>query len=385
MRSRRRMWASAGAILVIAALMVLSPLGRERPAAEFSPPRKVEPWPIDPDHAEELRSLALHRAQVWRSSDPARVDLSRNPADPAGTLSDPIVRCRFLPKSAHGTTPKFDCVLPDGEIVKVKYGGTGEIPSEILASRLLSALGFGTDRMYLVPRVRCYGCPQFPFYVTWALDKISARDAVTRHLPDDRYTDFEWAAVERHFDGATIETAQSRGWAWYELEQINPPDGASRAELDALRVAAVFLAHWDNKAENQRLVCLDPVPEHPALCQRPFALIQDLGSTFGPGRLDIDDWRATPVWIDPRSCTVSMKSLKYGGGTFPNTRIGEDGRRLIARQLGALSDAQIVGLFTSVHLREFAFNINGVDAEAWAAAFREKVRQIAEAGPCPAA
>ena len=32
--------------------------------------------------------------------------------------------------------------------------------------------------------------------------------------------------------------------------------GAPRAHVDALRLLAVFLAHWDNKAENQRLVCL---------------------------------------------------------------------------------------------------------------------------------
>src|SRR5439155_19213676 len=177
----------------------------------------------------------------------AHVDFSGDPPDPAGTLSDPVVRCRFLPKSAHGTTPKFDCVLPGGEIVKVKYGLSAEIPAEIIASRLLTALGFGADRMFLVPRVRCYGCPHFPFYVTWALDRLSARDAVSRYLPEDRYTDFEWPAVERRFEGAAIETEESHGWAWYELDRIDPPVGASRAEVDALRLLAMFLAHWDNK------------------------------------------------------------------------------------------------------------------------------------------
>jgi len=56
--------------------------------------------------------------------------------------------------------------------VKVKYGGTGEIPAEIAGTSLLRALGFGADRMYVVPRVRCYGCPRFPFYLTWALDRL---------------------------------------------------------------------------------------------------------------------------------------------------------------------------------------------------------------------
>jgi hypothetical protein len=30
--------------------------------------------------------------------------------------------------------------------------------------------------------------------------------------------------------------------------------GATRAELDALRLTAILLGHWDNKASNQRLV-----------------------------------------------------------------------------------------------------------------------------------
>jgi hypothetical protein len=366
--------------------MVLSPLGRERPAAEFGSPHKVEPWPLDPEHAKERRTEALRRAKVWQPSNVARVDFSHNPSDSAGTLSDSIVRCRFLPKSAHGTTPKFDCVLPDGEIVKVKYGLTSEIPAEIVASRLLAALGFGADQMFLVPRVRCYGCPHFPFYVTWALDRLSARDALTRHLPDDRYTDFEWAAVERHRDGATIETDDARGWAWYELDQIDPSSGgASRAEVDALRLIAMFLVHWDNKAENQRLACLDPRPSKPAPCRRPFAFVHDLGATFGPSKIDIDRWQATPMWLDAQRCTIGMKSLPYGGGTFADTPITEGGRRLILRQLQALSEAQIVALFASAHVDEFHWGSgSGVAAQAWTAAFRNRVRQIADGGPCPA-
>ena len=56
--------------------------------------------------------------------------------------------------------------------VKVKYGNTGEIHAEIAASRLLTALGFGADRMFLVPRLRCYGCVRTPFYTNWLLDKL---------------------------------------------------------------------------------------------------------------------------------------------------------------------------------------------------------------------
>ena len=67
------------------------------------------------------------------------------------------------------------------------------------------------------------------------------------------YTDFTWVALERKFPAPAIETATRSGWAWWE-----PRTRTRRAgEVDALRLLAVFLAHWDNKAENQRLVCLD--------------------------------------------------------------------------------------------------------------------------------
>jgi hypothetical protein len=298
-------------------------------------------------------------------------------------LSGAIVRCRFLPKPARGTTTKFDCVLQDGEVVKVKYGSTGEIPAEVAGTRLLRALGFGADRMYVAPRVRCYGCPRFPFYLTWALDRLRARDAVTRYLPGDRYTDFDWAVVERRFDGAEIKAGGVKGWAWHELDQIDPSLGASRPEIDALRVAAMLLAHWDNKTENQQLVCLDTPASGDEPCPRVVAFIDDLGATFGPNKVDLGEWKATAVWADATRCAISMRQLPYRGGTFPDVEITEAGRQLIARQLEALSEAQMVSLFRAARFPEHFGGSPGGDPSAWAQALRQKIRQVSAAGPCP--
>ena len=50
-----------------------------------------------------------------------------------------------------GTTPKFDCERPGNDVIRVKYGrGNPELHAEIAATRLLSALGFGADRMFVV-------------------------------------------------------------------------------------------------------------------------------------------------------------------------------------------------------------------------------------------
>jgi hypothetical protein len=361
----------------------LMPTGREPAPMPFAAPRDRAVWGGGP-LSEDLRTMAVRQARVIPPAGGAAWDFSSNPPDPGGQLSQPIVRCRYVDGPARGTTPKFDCVLPDGEVVKVKYGHTGEIHAELAATRLLTALGFGADRMYLVPRVRCYGCVRTPFYTVWALDYLRARDVVTRSVPEDRYTDFEWAAVERRFDGVEIEGQREDGWAWYEFEPIDPTRGANRAERDALRLAALLLAHWDNKAPNQRLLCLAEAAAAPQACPRPFAMIQDLGASFGPNKMNLEHWKAAPIWADASRCTVSMRQFPYNGGTFPDTSISEEGRQLIVRQLSSFSEPQLVKLFTATRFPEFAGGTGpAADPHAWAATFLDKARQIASAGPCP--
>jgi hypothetical protein len=343
--------------------------------------------PSSPSVTREMRDLALTRAKVWEPTDPASFDFSSNPPDPSGALSEAIVSCRYRRGAADGTAPKFDCALRDGEVVKVKYSHrSGESVAEIAASRLLTALGFPTDRMYWVPRLRCDGCPPFPFHTVWLLDRLHAREAIEPHLVSDRAAVFDWVTIERKHDGETIKSDEDKGWAWYELNRIEPGRGATRAEVDALRLVAVLVAHWDNKSSNQRLVCLDPQPlstTHP--CARPLAMIQDLGSTFGPKRVDLTNWKAIPVWTDPGRCIVSMRQMPYGGATFQDTQISEAGRQLLAHQLSALTERQIVTLFSAARFKEFNGG-DGPDADpnAWARLFLEKTRQIAQAGPCPA-
>ena len=373
-----RRWVLIATGVYLAASVALAawllPTGREQPPIAFAAPRAKATWPLSAVAPEAQRTEALRRARVWIASDTASADLASNPPDPAGTLSEPIVRCRYLDSPARGTTAKFDCVLRDGEVVKVKYGHTGEIQAEIAASRLLTALGFGADRMYLIPRLRCYGCVRTPFYTNWVLDKVHARELLVRSIPEDAYSDFESVSVERRFGGLPIEAGEREGWAWFELDPIDPSLGAGRAERDALRLAAMLLAHWDNKASNQRLVCLAPAPPAPSPCPRPFALINDLGATFGPNKVDLDHWKAAPIWTDRARCTVSMRQFPYSGSTFFDTTISEAGRQLIARQLTALSERQILSLFSAAHFP---------DERAWTAAFLDKVRQIADGAPCP--
>jgi hypothetical protein len=210
--------------------------------------------------------------------------------------------------------------------------------------------------------------------------------AYTRWIDYDAYVDFEWVSAERRLEAPAINgPAGKGGWAFHELDKIDPAQGgASRAQVDALRLLAVFLHHWDNKPENQRLVCLAAPGARPGPCPEPFALLQDVGSTFGPHKVNFAHWSERPVWGDPATCELTMKDLPAGGATFTDIRITEGGRRFLAERLGRLSEPQIRGLFTGARFGEFApLFRSGADVGAWVRAFQHKVREIAERPPCP--
>ena len=68
-------------------------------------------------------------------------------------MFDAMVACAFSypDKPLTGVTPKFECDVVPGDVVKVKYGeNNGEVFAEVVASRLFWALGFHRDRMYPV-------------------------------------------------------------------------------------------------------------------------------------------------------------------------------------------------------------------------------------------
>jgi hypothetical protein len=337
----------------------------------------------------ERRASALRAARVWRApaTPISKANLGQNPVGLGAFRDDTPVTCRLVLTPVGGTTPKFNCQLPDGTTVKVKYGeGNAELRAEVAASRLLGALGFGADQMYLVPRVACAGCPLFTFRALRCLQTTGLEHVCFPGGVDYRESrNFEPAAIERRLEGEIIEAAPGQGWAWYELDQIDVEHGGSpRHEVDGLRLLAAFLAHWDNKAENQRLVCLPGGSRPDGSCAAPFAIVQDLGATFGPNKMDLHNWRNTPVWADAKTCRVSMERLPFEGGTFPERQISEKGRQFLLGLLSQLSQPQIFDLFDRSGVTTLdGVTTRGRDPDEWVQAFADKVEQIRSAGPCP--
>jgi hypothetical protein len=329
----------------------------------------------------EVRDDALSRAQLWQepSTPISEADLAITPILEDGFSRDAAIKCKFDGKKPNGLTPKFHCILPDGKELKVKPEILGsESKTESAATRLLSALGFGADRMYQVASVKCKGCPRFVYTQAWTL--------TTKFRLPFQSIQFRNAAIERKLKGTEISTASGEGWAIYELSAVKPENGgAPRAHVDALKLMIMMLGHWDNKAENQRLICQSPeFKANPVKCEKPFIYLQDLGQTFGPRKEDLKAWASRPIWADRENCKLSMKGFPYDGATFGDTQISEAGRLFLAGLLKQLSSKQIRDLFVGSRL------VTDKDSDKleekvkpWVTAFEAKIREIVEHPGCP--
>ncbi len=332
--------------------------------------------------ARDARGRVFAKAQIFVPDPPhiPSLDLTRHPEDDRPFPAGVPLKCRYQPEPVKGTTPKFTCrTLESGETIKIKYGRTPEIPAEVGATRLLAALGFATDRVSLVETLECLGCPPSPFRLRQIADTLLLSSLFERSLRYDTPRTFHRVAVERKFPGTPVEIESIEGWDFTELHSVDASaGGANRADIDALRLVAVLLAHWDNKAANQRLVCLDPVPEEESTtCERPLLMLQDLGATFGPSKTDLSRWVDVPVWDDASACSVSMTTLPYQGATFKPVQISEAGRARLAGRLRELSREQMRQLFETSGFP----TDDGVDA--WVKALEQKIRAIVDRAPCP--
>jgi membrane-associated phospholipid phosphatase len=284
------------------------------------------------------------------------MDLKAGPRGPGSFAPGQTVQCDYLEKDFEGASKKFACRLSPGDEVKVKFGiGNGEVYAEVAATRLLWALGFGADRMYPV-RVMCRGCPE------------SIGDII------------DPAVLERRMPGKDLP---DDGWSWMELDLIDESaGGATKAQVDALKLLATFFQHTDSKREQQRIMCVDEA------CVHPFMMIADLGLTFGRANLtnvnetasvNLQAWSHAPVWKGPLGCVGNVpKSLT---GTLKDPVISDAGRRFLANLLMQLSDRQLRELFVvsgvwrrPSHMAQPATAVETIDA--WMETFKQKRHDI---------
>jgi hypothetical protein len=338
------------------------------------------------------RQTLLQRAQVWQAIDTASLNLSRGPVLPAPLRVGPAATCTFVfpDKPMSGMTPKFLCEIKKDDVVKVKYGEkNGEVYAEVAASRLLWALGFKADTMEPT-RVTCNGCPPDPFRTSGEDWKLGSPAGVQTRV-------FDPAIIERDVPGDPIETPGYEGWAWPELEAASQrAGGATRAQIDAFKLLAVFIQHSDTKPDQQEIVCTAgrlKDAKGNETCASPWLVIKDLGGTFGKAtlinnsKMKLADWSGESVWKDPKQCIGNLpRSLT---GNLDDPKISEAGRRFLAERLNRLTDRQLRDLFTVSQVVKRGEEIAGADGKKrpvtvddWVREFKKKRAAIVSAR-CP--
>jgi len=358
------------------------------------------------------RTEYIRRARVWEATDVSSKDLYNGPEGKLNFAVDQEIACDFVPKPLAGLTEKFLCRLDDGRIFKVKYEEGDrfkEVYGEVLGTRLFWALGFYADRMLPV-RVTCRGCPRHPWtYVNATKNKRHLDgQGLIRSLPPEAdvgtYT-FDPAVMEEKLDAEPIEERKDQGWSWRSLKLVDENlGGATKAEIDALKLLNAFVQNADNKAKQNSLVCprndlVEGDTGHVS-CRRPILYVDDLGAVFGKGgfttsydgRVDYEAWKERAVWRNRESCTARLVSIMWilRTSTLRDPVISEEGRALLARQLEKLSDAQIEDLFRASRIERLhqtmSDGLSGrreVTLRDWVDLFKKKRDEITNHPGCP--
>lgn len=335
------------------------------------------------DRAGSLKEGEVWRRPAWIGTDFRFAQdfdiVSSLPVRPKDRpLLEKEVECEVTPEDlSHkigGMTRKFFCQMkkPGGgtQSIKVKYKfQDGEIPAEVMGTRLLWALGFPADQMFMVEKLKCRGCTADPF-----TDRRI--DPETLKTPRE----FENVAVETRFTGKEIPGPQRDGWSFSELLASAPSQIAQR---EALRLLVVFLRYTDNKPDNQRLVCEGEKTSAGGCSGSTVLMLHDLGVSFGSGasspgqmnRADYPAWVASPVWKTNELCIGELGPNHEREMEEPVIR--ESGRAFLAHLLlgfseGAEGRARVESLFRYAHADWRMGTI-----EQWTETFLDKVESIA--------
>jgi len=353
------------------------------------------------------REKYLAQGQVWSEEEFGKLaskDLLTGPGGkdsfPAqrvkgGGVEFPSITCDFVePKKEHelgGRSPKFQCAS-NGTTLKVKYGkdadSNGELYGEVIAGRLLWALGFVVDDVYPV-RVTCKNCPADPWDIYDNFEPNQGERA-------ERV--FNSAIIERKYAGPKIEQsnwpddADSQGFGFDEVDsarQHAPGIGAPNNQWRGFELLAAFIKHADNKAANQRLACSPDGVQENGTCSAPILMMQDLGATFGGGagflgrigggtKARLENWRDSPVWKNHDKCQADLSSRF----TLSDPTVDEPSRAFLASLLEKVTDAQLTDIFLASRIVERGEEIDGkpVTIADWVATFRAKLADLQR--PC---
>jgi hypothetical protein len=204
--------------------------------------------------ASQSASLKSRRAaidELWRDpGDVAARDL-RWGRGGKGAAPSADVEYEFKASDTTGYSPGYDVVDPGGRKWDVKTGDEGQ--TEVMASRLLWAVGYHQPVVYFVPEWKLKNGP------------VSRPNSGRFRLSSDHDTDGEWSWTDNPFLGTR--------------------------QLKGLIVANLIINNWDLKPSQNRLYTEVRNPPR-------WFVVQDIGASFGKtawpvgNRNNIDDFES---------------------------------------------------------------------------------------------
>jgi hypothetical protein len=181
---------------------------------------------------------------IWH--DPGEIKSQDLLNGPGGEKHRPRLPVKFLKEDKHGQNSKFDVEDANGTKWKVKLGI--EAQPEVVATRLLWAIGYFTNENYFIP------------------------DLQVKELPAHLHRGQGHVISPGHLDGARLQRhhgdeKKEANWNW----RHNPFVGTR--EFNGLRVMMALLNNWDLKDENNAVFTdKDGQQQY---------LVTDVGTAFG--------------------------------------------------------------------------------------------------------
>ena len=162
-------------------------------------------------------------------------------------------------------------------------------------------------------RVTCRLCPDDPFAASssdWQRGSPSGDVVSTK--------EFDPAVIERE-SGSSVEVPGYEGWAFPELDKLTPSGGgATRAQIDALKLLAVFIQHSDSKPGQQEIVCQKGQQAERREGQRD--LRRGVAGDQGPGRLVRQGHQTQQQQDEPRRTGTARASGRTPGSASATCR-----------------------------------------------------------------
>ena len=207
--------------------------------------------------AQRSNSVKSSQAALWL--EPIDIKTRNLFYGPGGKERQPNGRLMFLEEDMNGTNPKFLVKDEQGVRWKIKLGP--EAQPEVVATRLLWAVGYFVDEDYYQPQVKVVKLPRLRRGQKYVSANGMARGA----------------RLERDEKG----DKKLGEWDWFN----NPYVGTR--ELNGLRVMMALINNWDPKDVNNSI--------RPRQGVARAYYVSDLGSSFGRGGSTLTRTRNKPM------------------------------------------------------------------------------------------